>query len=610
MLTSFGPCDTLDAYWGNSMQPPAGCGGCQTDGGCCQRPDEALTVTAPPIALGFDLASLRMPGSGSFASAASAAAGAAGLVATPARTAVSSAHKCNNIPATVQVLANLARSSGREHSGDTNAQAVRVAGVTAGVTPGCRDDTTICSHSSEGRPPQVETPARALLCIPGLSCDNAAAASVGGGHALCRKNGLINPVHLLMLRSLVAYTRFSDASSNTPSEPTAAAISAAQRPLGAAPIKAASICVSSPFAAATAEGVDTAAGVMRISRAVLVVSSTGSAAGCEGTGMPTVSAASQHRKRPPALRWCAGSRSDHVAQNSRPSCFRRADLDPPHRRRVSPDAADSATNEACPIAILHRLANDPDRLVRSEVASHPACSEAILRQLANDPDRLVRSEVASHPAAPVDLIASAAADDDASTRVGAAKNPSTPPQLIERLAGGDNVFVRKAAARNPSCPQPTLARLAADPAAHVRVGAARNPNCPPGLCQHLAEDPEAEVRKALMTDENRSPEIVALAVGDTDPGVRYNAAHNPGCPPQTLHDLSTDPDQKVRASTAKNLSCPLQTLRDMAADKDHQVRAAATTAIMDRSTRGVQAGSAAAAEALGRLTAADRSHTW
>jgi hypothetical protein len=54
----------------------------------------------------------------------------------------------------------------------------------------------------------------------------------------------------------------------------------------------------------------------------------------------------------------------------------------------------------CPPEVLERLAGDPDKLTRQEVARHSASPPQVLTRLAEDPEWEVRLAVARHPACP------------------------------------------------------------------------------------------------------------------------------------------------------------------------------------------------------------------
>ena len=75
-----------------------------------------------------------------------------------------------------------------------------------------------------------------------------------------------------------------------------------------------------------------------------------------------------------------------------------------------------AQNKATPVAILSRLARDPDAAVRWWVANANRADVELLRSLAGDPDEAVRHRVSRHKRAPLDVLESLRRDDSTVVR--------------------------------------------------------------------------------------------------------------------------------------------------------------------------------------------------
>ena len=121
-----------------------------------------------------------------------------------------------------------------------------------------------------------------------------------------------------------------------------------------------------------------------------------------------------------------------------------------------------AGNKKTPLALLHRLAGDPDESVRCVVAGNPGASHHILRRLASDQSPGVRHNVAKNQNAPVDVFSRLAEDPSQEVRWEVAVNPNCPAEVLESLASGGGSKMKLTIVHNPNLPLRVLEDLTQD----------------------------------------------------------------------------------------------------------------------------------------------------
>ena len=121
-----------------------------------------------------------------------------------------------------------------------------------------------------------------------------------------------------------------------------------------------------------------------------------------------------------------------------------------------------AGNKKTPLALLQRLAGDPDESVRCVVAGNPGASHHILRRLASDQSPGVRHNVAKNQNAPVDVFSRLAEDPSQEVRWEVAVNPNCPADVLESLASGGSSKMKLTIVHNPNLPLRVLEDLTQD----------------------------------------------------------------------------------------------------------------------------------------------------
>ena len=247
--------------------------------------------------------------------------------------------------------------------------------------------------------------------------------------------------------------------------------------------------------------------------------------------------------------------------------------------RDSNQRFDVATNDACGVEHLRRLAADPDPMVRSTAAAHRRCGPETLKRLAADHENHVRRAAAANPnqteetlkhlAGDVDAavrraavralvqrsvdIGDAVSDPDPDVRTVAAGASNLSAAVLDRLAEGPSAKVGRAVAANPTCPPQTLTRI------WDRWGAghavARNPRCPPELIRKLLIKTDADAAAAA------NPACDAAMIAETlerSPNVRVRVvfAGRDDCPPGIIERLAEDNSMRVRQAVAGRQSLP------------------------------------------------------
>lgn len=271
-----------------------------------------------------------------------------------------------------------------------------------------------------------------------------------------------------------------------------------------------------------------------------------------------------------------------------------------------------AANRAVEPALVERLFDDADEMVRKAAFQNPALPAAraegalglysrrdrraglseqawrSIAQLGHPVDAAcygplsVSRELASHDNAEVRRalavrgdasdIARLVGDPSARVRSSAAENSKAGPTALSTFAADESFEVRYRVARHQGTPPEALAMLARDREVQVRRGVAENPGASPSLLAALAEDQEPQVRAAAARHPSTPAAVRERLVLDLHPHARGGIADNPLTAPATLHRLTHDPDRYVRRTVAQRRDAPAEVLADLARDPEPEVR--------------------------------------
>jgi hypothetical protein len=203
---------------------------------------------------------------------------------------------------------------------------------------------------------------------------------------------------------------------------------------------------------------------------------------------------------------------------------------------------------------LNRLAEDLGVDVGDEAAAdRSGVAPAVLDRLANDDDPLVRLHVAGSANAQAETLDRLANDDDPLVRLHVAGSANAQAETLDRLANDQDEDVRYAVAENPRTGAATLDRLARDEVEDVRLSVAENPKAGVGTLGRLASDQHDRVRYAVAENPSTSSEALDLLAGDERQRLRHAVARNPSTSSETLRRLAGDDVVRVRAAAAAAL---------------------------------------------------------
>lgn len=137
-------------------------------------------------------------------------------------------------------------------------------------------------------------------------------------------------------------------------------------------------------------------------------------------------------------------------------------------RNIELDALIAASPYA-PEALVARLSESPNAIIRKGAAQNPSLSPDALERLLQDPDLSVRAAVAANTGLPSPLLHRAASDKDASVRTCVAQNRGTPAAVLQQLSHDSSSKVRVAVASHPNCPPEIRRRLDFDSNSRARA---------------------------------------------------------------------------------------------------------------------------------------------
>lgn len=269
--------------------------------------------------------------------------------------------------------------------------------------------------------------------------------------------------------------------------------------------------------------------------------------------------------------------------------------------------AEIAAHDACPpellalavgsdLVLLRRKAASNSNLSGTQVMQLMGDSEAQVRvavlrrigakkiRLANEPARRVRRELARQSGLDAGLIKQLSADEDSWVRRWVARNPMTPEALLRVLAQDRQTEVRRGVARNPLLPDDMCKTLAIDPEAWVRAGVAIRPDLPVGLIEQLSSDDSIDVLSGLGRNPQTPGKRLLQIAGHADRDVRRSVILNPQATLAVLQTLLEDPYPMNRAQLSRHGAMGNSQLLNLLDDPEPQVRFSAVQALAARYT--------------------------
>lgn len=221
----------------------------------------------------------------------------------------------------------------------------------------------------------------------------------------------------------------------------------------------------------------------------------------------------------------------------------------------------AARNPGSSAALLAQLAADSDSSVRQGVAANRTTDPKLLARLATDRSIDVRQLVARHSRMP-QVLERLARDPARTVRINVARNPASAANILERLSADKEHTVRLALARNPNLAQDMLQTLARDSHPKVRAIAIR---------RMLALDLDiGEEARASLTLNQAQPASSHV----TMPTIAQNTEHyaaDPDTPLDELRRLAEDPNPRIRMTVGCNPATPPDLLVWLADDESNIV---------------------------------------
>ena len=171
--------------------------------------------------------------------------------------------------------------------------------------------------------------------------------------------------------------------------------------------------------------------------------------------------------------------------------------------------------------VFARNAAAADQLTpRVQTATAESCPPAVLARLTEDPNNVVRRATAANTSTPAASLAALTRHADTRLRYLISTNPSTPTSSLGLQAGSpDDEDARVRIAEDLFCPANALLELASDTSADVRAAVAGNKECPLDMLETLAEDSDSDVRCAVAGNSATTEDIIDTLLQDDDLGV-------------------------------------------------------------------------------------------
>ncbi|ADI03171.1 hypothetical protein SBI_00050 [Streptomyces bingchenggensis BCW-1] len=254
-----------------------------------------------------------------------------------------------------------------------------------------------------------------------------------------------------------------------------------------------------------------------------------------------------------------------------------ADIDP----AVWPDAALALLDQGVGRPEwARRLAADPVRERREQLAACRGLPSDVVDTLAADPDVRVVAELALWTTP--DVAARLAAHPHAEVRRAVASNEATPPAALVALVTGEGLPAARHCLvcdreetpfiHDPQCLRPDCDLLpgASCDGSHestvhaMREAALRNPATPVEAVVGFVDYPSMQLRWALAARQDLPQQACARLASDPTPGVRADVAENPAIDDALIRALAGDRDPDVRRRLAHHPRVPLDVLTHLA----------------------------------------------
>lgn len=241
-----------------------------------------------------------------------------------------------------------------------------------------------------------------------------------------------------------------------------------------------------------------------------------------------------------------------------------------------------------------------DPVTREGAVRHATLDDETAARLAQDPDPLVRRQLAEHPQLPPHLRDALGADPWLSVQLGVFTRADTPEPLRQAIherikSAPDLLDIDPGAAEydrefdhftaNVELDMVTVDWVTADPLPHVdspypafRVAAAQAEDLPPDVVAALLNDPSSTVRSTAFQCHRH---LVDLATAERIDREHNNPKRGPwrpadifAFPTEALRRFASDPDPRMRCLAPRDLDLPAEVAARLAADPDSSVRAA------------------------------------
>lgn len=177
-----------------------------------------------------------------------------------------------------------------------------------------------------------------------------------------------------------------------------------------------------------------------------------------------------------------------------------------------------------PDNILHLLVSESwSESIRTTFARDPHTPLLMLHRLLNDPDPMVRCEVAQRKHIPTEFLPALMVDTDSNVRSALARNPHLPTEIFYRLADDSHPSVRMALIENPCMSEDLLLKLADDPElpqVSINRYLAINPHTPTPLLERLLSHLEPAMHEILAMHLRLSQSASSLLFQSQNPVVR------------------------------------------------------------------------------------------
>ncbi|MFD4134989.1 hypothetical protein [Streptomyces goshikiensis] len=289
----------------------------------------------------------------------------------------------------------------------------------------------------------------------------------------------------------------------------------------------------------------------------------------------------------------------------------------PVRRLLLTDADDAVRASACatyyarlphpvpPADLVPALLEDP--VTRAGAVRHCALDSDTARWLAEDPDEMVRSQLAERPDLPPSLRDALAEDPSPQVTVRVFARQDTPEstraaihaRILSDVPPPD--WLDLPALDEDSLEQQIMREMAfveirmlslpwvtADPLPYVdspyacfRASAAMSDCLPAPVVARLLDDEESRVRTTMAQHarDRVDPDTAERIDRGFRPekGMRWRPADDFPLPADALRRLATDPDPRMRQLAPRDLDLPVELVRSLAADPDPTVRRAIAT---------------------------------